>query len=282
MVQHNSNLPARPGKEFLQSLEKDMVGFSARLFSALPENINPKQFLHSIMATVASSQRLQQCTAQSILLAAYQAASLGLPVNDLGLAYLVPYGNNAKLQIGWRGYVQLVTCSGHVLKVDAHLVYKGDLFKYYLGTDPRIDHEANEETEEVTHAYAIAYLSSGLVQICVMNRKQIEAVRGRSQSATKGPWVTDFEAMCYKTIVKRLCKRLPATIPSLQGVKKAMRIEEETYNTKLSPAALRPTKPLNTNAWTQNQDIPDYQGDDDSNWLNDDVHDEDINWDSKE
>lgn len=41
--------------------------------------------------------------------AAVVAATLDLPINpNLGFAYVVPYGNQAQFQMGWRGLFNLL------------------------------------------------------------------------------------------------------------------------------------------------------------------------------
>jgi recombination protein RecT len=58
----------------------------------------------------------------------------------------------------------------------------------------------------------VAKLKDGGQQIDVMTRAQIDASRQRSKSKDKGPWVTDFEPMACKTIIRRNFKYLPVSV----------------------------------------------------------------------
>jgi len=46
----------------------------------------------------------------------------------------------------------------------------------------------------------------------VMWRRQVEEIRKRSKASSDGPWVTDWDEMAKKTVLRRLCKLLPASI----------------------------------------------------------------------
>jgi len=202
-----------------------------KFIEVLPKGHSADLYIASVITTVAASVALQKCTAESIALAAYDAATLGLPVNKLGLAWLVPYGNEAKFQIGYRGYIQLVEEQGFVEDIVSECVYEKDFFQYELGTNPFIKHKPPEKVGtnrgEVVAAYAIAYLASGRVKHCVMERADIDHIRKKSKSANNGPWVTDYPEMAKKTVIKRLCKLLPYNIPGLAKVERASQIEEQ-------------------------------------------------------
>ncbi len=205
----------------------------SRLLEALPKDRDVKQEISSVIATVAGSPALQKCSPESIALAAYDAATLGLPVNKLGLAWLVPFGNEAKFQIGYRGYIQLVMETGFVLEVTAECVYENDRFHYTLGSRPSIEHEPAQLGKKkglLIGAYAIAKLVNGISKQVVMSKEQIDHIRSKSRSSSNGPWVTDYDEMAKKTVIKRLCKLLPYTAPKvLQRVELAEQIEQRTW-----------------------------------------------------
>ena len=94
-----STLMTQNNEKTLSKLSITLGKFREKLTQALPKGRNVDQEISSVIATVAASMALQRCTPESIALAAYDAATLGLPVNKLGLAWLVPFGNEAK-QIG--------------------------------------------------------------------------------------------------------------------------------------------------------------------------------------
>lgn len=196
----------------MKAVSSTLENFKAKILNALPKNKqNAEQFISSVLATVAASPVLQKCTPNSIALAAYEAATLGLPVNKLQLAYLVPYGNEAKLLISYRGYIQLALETGFVLDISAEIVYSNDVFKQILGTKPRIIHEpSNYERGDPIAVYAVARLASGICKHVTLTSVQVDKIRHEnSKSANGTTWTKHWEEMAKKTAMKRLIKTLP-------------------------------------------------------------------------
>lgn len=182
-----------------------------KIAQALPQGRNVDQEISSVLATVSSDTRLQRCLPESIAQACYDASTLGLPVNKLGLAYLVPYGEQVKLLISYKGYIHLVLQSGVVLDVFAECVYSKDKFKYLAGTSQTIFHEpvVIGDRGGFVAVYAIARLSNGLTKPCIMRKSEVDLIRSKSRSPNNGPWVSDYDEMAKKSSIKRLCKLLP-------------------------------------------------------------------------
>jgi recombination protein RecT len=143
-----------------------------------------------------------------------QSAELGLEAGSaLGHAYLVPYKTECTLIIGYRGLLELARRSGQIKQLSAHPVYEHDAFEVRFGTSETIDHHPllAGERGEIIAAYAVAHLADGSVQSEVMTRAEIDAIRSRSRAGQSGPWVTDYAEMSRKTVLRRLCKYLPAS-----------------------------------------------------------------------
>ncbi|MFY9223249.1 MAG: recombinase RecT [Blastocatellia bacterium] len=224
----------------VQKVSTFLEKFKSKLVQALPKGRNVDQEISSVIATVVASPALQKCTPESIALAAYDAATLGLPVNKLGLAWLVPFGSEAKLQIGYRGYVQLVLESGFVTDISAECVYENDKFKYVLGSKPFMSHEPLiiGDRGRLIAVYAIAYLVNGTQKSVVMSKQQIDHIKSKSRSSANGPWVTDYDEMAKKTVVKRLCKLLPYG-RGLERFEQASQMEDKSsYSFSSSPVNL--------------------------------------------
>jgi recombination protein RecT len=66
--------------------------------------------------------------------------------------------------------------------------------------------------------YAVAKLKDGACQFEVMGKNDVDAIRGRSKSANSGPWVTDYDQMAKKTVIRRLIKYLPISIEAARAV----------------------------------------------------------------
>ena len=62
------------------------------------------------------------------------------------------------------------------------------------------------------------------MQFEVMNRAEIEAVRSQSKAGTRGPWVSHWDEMAKKTVIRRLFKLLPVSIEAHRAVE----VDEKT------------------------------------------------------
>lgn len=205
-----------------------MLKFSqGAIKSALPRHMTPERMIRVAMTAATRNPDLLQCTGVSLIAAVIQASQLGLECDGiLGQAYLVPFNNKIKSKSGgqdqWRkeamlipgykGLIKLARNSGELATIQDRCVYEGDDFIFSFGLNPQLEHTPREKSETITHAWASAMLKDGAKQFEVMTIKEIEAIRKRSKSADRGPWVTDFAMMCRKTVIKRLCRLLPLSI----------------------------------------------------------------------
>lgn len=196
--------------------------------AALPKHLTPERLARVAITAISSNPRLLECTRESLALALIEAGQLGLEPNGvMGQAYLVPYFNGktkkyeAQFQVGYRGLIDLARRSGEIAKIEARAVREGDEFSYEYGLRPSLVHRPDPTTQgEITHVYAIAWLRDAEPIFEVMTREQVEAIRRRSKAADSGPWVTDYESMARKTVVKRLAKYLPLS-PEAEAVVEA-------------------------------------------------------------
>lgn len=175
--------------------------------------------------------KLGQCSPMSVLQCAMTLAELGLAPGTLGEAYLVPYGSDCTLIVGYRGLMKLALRSGELASITARIVYKQDTFRIEYGSAPKIEHvpamgHANKD-EDIIGAYMIARYKDPAMEPVTeyMTRDQILAVRKRSRASGSGPWVTDFGEMCRKTVVRRGAKYLPLTTETLEAIEVADRTE---------------------------------------------------------
>lgn len=208
---------ARPIDTVRDLLEKSKAGLAA----ALPKHIDAAYLIRVTLTSVQRTPALLECYPLSLLGAVFQAAQLGLiPDGVLGQAYLVPYKNKkkggrleAQLIPGYKGLIALARRSGEVTTIDARVVHKKDHFVYTFGVDPKLEHRPTDDAEPgpVTHVYCVAKLKDGGYQLEVMTRREVEAVRARSKSPNDGPWVTDWDWMAKKTVIKQVCKLLPSS-----------------------------------------------------------------------
>lgn len=180
--------------------------------SVTPKHINVDRLIASVMTAAAKTPALLSADSQSLLMAARQAAQLGLDCSGtLGSAYLIPFSGQVQLIIGYRGLIDLARRSREIVSIQAQCVYAADEFRVELGTEPSIHHVPNFEGDrgKVRCAYAVANLVGGGVQFEVMTVGQMEKIRASSRNGNRGPWVDHTEEMYRKTVLRRLVKWLP-------------------------------------------------------------------------
>lgn len=193
--------------------------FKKQLALAVPKHLNADRMARIAATEVRKNKALLNTEPTSFLGSVMQAAQLGLePGSALGQAYLVPYGNQCQLIIGYKGMIDLARRSGQVLSLNAYAVREGDDFNFQLGLKPDIHHvpslEADRIKKPITYVYAVATLKGGGYQFEVMSRAEVEAVRAKAKS--KNIWNNYFEEMAKKTVIRRLFKYLPVSIEALQ------------------------------------------------------------------
>ena len=207
----------------------------SELQKQVPRHIDAGRFLRTTLTVVMQNAKLLECTPQSIAGAMMQAGAWGLELDPgLGQAYLVPYydrrndRNLAQLQIGYQGLITLALRSQQVKKIIARAVYAKDTFHYSFGLEETLEHvpSSEEDPGPLIYVYAVATLDSGEKQFDVMSQTDVEKTRKRSRAGSAGPWVTDYDAMAKKTVVRRLCKFLPKSTELAQVIEREDRFEQ--------------------------------------------------------
>lgn len=186
---------------------------------AMPGGFDAAGFSQRLMAEIKRTPKLLQCDRFSLLNGFVCAAQLGLEIGSgLGQCWLIPYGREATLVVGYRGLLSLVYRSGLVDSIDCEVVREGDHFSYQLGTNPDVDHRKATGAEgEITHAYAIAWLKgSQRPKVAVMTWAEIETIKKASRAGARGgPWNQWTGEMAKKTVLRRICKTLPQSAEPL-------------------------------------------------------------------
>ena len=155
--------PKTKAPEIIQHVLSDQ--FKKQLALAIPKHLNADR-LARIAATELRKTPAFSTPPRHHYGAVMQSAQLGLePGSALGQAYLVPYGKECQLILGYRGMIDLARRSGQVLSLNAYAVREGDDFNYQLGLHPDIHHipspEAGRDKQPITFVYAVATLRGG-------------------------------------------------------------------------------------------------------------------------
>lgn len=208
--------------ERMKMLNAYLAKAAPAIKDVVPKHLTPERMIKLVAASASRQPEILECTPLSIVQSLIIASSAGLELNTpLGMAYLVAYKNNktqtreAQLIIGYRGLLELARRSGMLSSIEAHVVHERDGFEIKFGFDPKLDYEpylgAGDAGAPIA-VYAAAHLKDGGRQMEVMRIADVEKIRARSKAGNYGPWVTDYEEMCKKTVLKRLCKLLPMSI----------------------------------------------------------------------
>ncbi|UQD53329.1 recombination protein RecT [Bacillus methanolicus] len=215
-VNGSNNAPASPANTIAAYLKK----MGPEIEKALPSHMNPDRMARIALTTIRTNPKLLEASVPSLLGAVMQAAQLGLEPGLIGHCYLVPFRNGKTGQtdvqfiIGYKGMIDLARRSGQIENIYAHSVYSKDEFDYELGLEPKLKHKPFMEGDrgEFIGAYAVAHFKDGGYQFEFMPKDEIEKRRKRSKAANNGPWVTDYEEMAKKTVIRHMWKYLPISV----------------------------------------------------------------------
>jgi recombination protein RecT len=191
---------------------------------ALPKHLTAERMIRVAIAAYMQTPKLQECSPLSIVHCVVQSSQLGLELTGpLGEAYMVPYYNKdtrqreAQFQVGYRGFLSLAYRSGKVRTFCARVAYTNDVFRYTLGTDPKIHHvPAEGDQGDVRYFYSVLMLKGGGVDFEVMSKAAVDAHRMKyskqREDGAFNPWNTAYEEMGKKTLIRKLAKRAPMSV----------------------------------------------------------------------
>lgn len=198
---------------------------------ALPSGMSAERFTRIALTEVRRNPKLAACDPYSLLGALMISAQLGLEPGPLGHAYLVPFGKECTLIVGYKGMIDLARRSGNISSIVAREVCENDEFDYAYGLDDYLRHKPTlTDRGKVIAYYAIAKYQDGGHTFLVLSPDEVEKYKKRSKARGDGPWVTDYEAMAKKTAVRRLAAFLPLTVEAAR----ALEVDEQTIDFDLA------------------------------------------------
>jgi recombination protein RecT len=167
-------------------------------------------FMTSVLQIVSNNSYLQNASPQSVFNAACVAATLDLPINNnLGFAYIVPYGKDAQFQMGYRGFIQLAQRSGQFKTISASPIYEGQLVEENPLTGFVFDFKVAKSGSPIGYA-AYFELLNGFQKTLYMTTEELKQHGLRFSQTFKrgsGLWKDDFESMALKTVLKLLLSK---------------------------------------------------------------------------
>lgn len=214
-----------PAQNSIADLGKVLASKFGQIKSVVASSVTPEKMarialnelrLNSYLATIAMR------SPDSFINAVVQASHLGLEIGGaLGQCYLVPYKNEVKAIVGYRGLLTLARRSGFITSIKAEMVYENDQFDLELGIETKVSHKPKLDGErgKPKLVYMVAHFTDGGYHFEWMSIAEVNKIRDRSPSANKGssPWTTDYEQMALKTVIRRGWKYLPMSIEMVRS-----------------------------------------------------------------
>jgi len=166
-----------------------------------------QQFMSSIINLVNSDTNLQKCDPMSVISAAMVAATLDLPIDkNLGYAWIVPYGNKASFQLGYKGYVQLALRTGKYRAINAIPIREGELVKWNPLTEELVVDFEKRKSDAIIGYAGFFELVNGFRKVVYWSKEEIEAHRKRFSKSDFG-WKNDYDAMALKTVIRNMLSK---------------------------------------------------------------------------
>lgn len=200
---------------------------SPAIISKLNEIWNTPQMANSFMSSVISvangNQQLRNAEPMSIIGAAMTAATMQLQiVPTLGQAYLVPYGRQCTLQIGYLGILQLCQRSGQFKKILTAPVHEGEFISGDEFNEDYVFDKSQKKSDKIIGYMAKFELLNGFTKATYW---EVEKVKAHAQafssayrSGINSPWKSNFDSMAMKTVLKSILKYAPKSIDMQQAI----------------------------------------------------------------
>lgn len=212
----------------------------------LPSHVTPEKFVRVVMTAVQANTDLLTASKQSLFSACMKCAQDGLIPDGREAALVIYHAKDGPIAqymgMVW-GLAKKFRNSGDAASLTAQMVFEHDKFRYWVDDNgEHIEHDPFMfgERGKAIGVYAIAKTKDGSIYIEIMSKDEVMAVRAASK-AKYGPWSGPFEfEMWRKTVIRRLCKRLPMSTDVEQVVTR----DDELFDLKNLPPANDKSKQL--------------------------------------
>jgi len=226
--------PTEKKQDIRSYISSDKV--KAEIARVIPKHLTADIMARVVCTAMLKTPKLMECNLPSLLQSIMLLSQFGL-LPDGRSAHLIPYFSTkdncyvCQAIIDWKGKVARATENG-VENIAAEIVCMNDKFTWKQTMDGlKFEHEPdwrNPDRGEMFAAYCI-WKHGGKFSGVIMTKTEIDAIRKRSKSPDKGPWVTDFAEMSKKSAVHRASKLWPLDA-KFEETKKQMGIAEATID----------------------------------------------------
>lgn len=191
-----------------------------------------EQFFQLTLQTVAQNPSLLTCQPKSLIAAVWAAARLGLPPDER-LCHFVPFKDQCRFIVNYKGWVTIAHRSTVVSNLYAHIVFDDEHFEHELGLQRNLVHRPQKQSSVV--AAFTALTNTGRKPICsyavmkyrdgreadfeVVHADYIARVRAMSKNdGDDSAWVKWEEWMWRKTAIKQLMKTADVPVDDILGL----------------------------------------------------------------
>jgi len=247
-----ATLPAQVDKK-PPTLRDHLVRMTPEFAKALPGHITADRFVRTAQTAIALTRNIDKVkNPQSLLAACTKAATDGLILDGREAALVVDHNGDVQYRPMMRGILKLAYQSGQIKSLVVEPVRASDYFKHEPTNSKKpITHKVDHSKDrgDAYAVYAIAELVSGGIVHEVMNVKDVNAIRDRSDAykAFKAgrikstPWSTDWAEMARKTVFRRISKYLPSSTDRDAFHQAAERIDDDySFEQPAEPAETPP------------------------------------------
>lgn len=209
----------------VDDIRQNLERMQAQFEKVLPAHVPPEKFVRVVMTAIQTKPSLVNAERSSLYAACMKAAEEGL-LPDGKEGAIVPYKGTAKWLPMVQGIMKKARNSGEITKWELRVIKENDEFSYEQGDSEQIIHRPFfGDRGKTIGAYSIVTLRDGERSREVMTVEEIEAIRARSRAKEDGPWVTDYDEMCKKTVARRHSK----TLPMSTDLERLVQSDDEDY-----------------------------------------------------
>lgn len=227
----------KKGKTIFDIIKAGEQQFAA----ALPKHLNSERFTRIAITTIRQNPKLAECNAESLLGSLMTIAQLGLEPGVLGQCYLIPYGTECQLQLGYKGMIELLRRTGQLSDIYAYTVYSNDEFSIEYGLERTLKHipafTNPDGRGEIVGFYSVAILKDGTRAFEYMTKNEVVSheEKYRKGKFKNNVWEKNFEEMALKTVTKKMLKWLPISVELVENLRKdeqVHKLDEKTNEIK--------------------------------------------------
>lgn len=222
----------------LQTIEKTLLSpeTSSKLMLALGFDVQDhsataeaKRYASSVLAEIQKSMSdknrdLSVCAPASIVQTMIDAARMRVMIDGRQHAHIVKYGNNATLQMGYRGFLYKIKEVYPDADFVIEPVYQGDTVKIWDENGVQCyRHEKagafrNGDKDFIGILFAVTYTDNGRLIRKVTDVSKARIDRARKAAKQDFIWASDYIEKAKAAAIKAACKHMFASIQALQDM----------------------------------------------------------------